>query len=97
MDRRRATDSIARRPPMYPPAMSALADVLEAKNDLHTGLKIPMELVDAILDFAKYWPHTTTVRRSGEMTIRTGRGHREEEFIVRYNLRIYEVELMCCS
>lgn len=65
-----------------------LADVLEAKNDLHTGLKIPIELVDAILDFAEYWPHTTTVRRSGEMTIRTGRGHREEEFIVCFSPRI---------
>ena len=59
-----------------------LEDVLEAKSDLHRGLKIPMELVDAILDFAEYWPHTTTVRRSGHITVRTGRGHKEEEFVV---------------
>lgn len=69
---------------MYEPGQFEpfLADVLEVKNDLFTGLKIPMELVDAILDLAEYWPHTTTVRKNGEMLIRTGRGRDEDEFIV---------------
>lgn len=60
-----------------------LADVLEVKNDLFKGLKLPMEIVDAIVDFAEYWPHTTTVRRNGELSIRAGRGREEEKLIVR--------------
>lgn len=59
-----------------------LEDVLEAKKDLFRGLKIPMELVDAILDYAEYWPHTTTVRRGGEMSVMTGRERPEDEFVV---------------
>ncbi|KUJ06346.1 uncharacterized protein LY89DRAFT_603447 [Mollisia scopiformis] len=58
-----------------------LADVFEVKNDLCKGLKLPMELIDSIVDFAEYWPHTTTVRR-GEKIVTTGRGH-EEDFVLR--------------
>ncbi len=61
-----------------------LADVLEVKNDLCKGLKLPLELVDAIVDLAEYWPHTTTVRRSGGKIVRTGRAAEEEQLVVSY-------------
>ncbi|KAF8854298.1 hypothetical protein BDZ45DRAFT_656811 [Acephala macrosclerotiorum] len=59
------------------------ADVIEVKNDLFKGLKLPMEIVDAIVDFAEYWPHTTTIRRSGELSISAGRGLEEEKLLLR--------------
>lgn len=69
--------------PMHEPGQFEpfLADVLEVKNDLCKGLRLPMEIVDTIVDFAEYWPHTTTVRRSGVKTVRTGSAE-EEQLIV---------------
>ncbi|KAI6367380.1 hypothetical protein MCOR25_004915 [Pyricularia grisea] len=45
------------RPPRYQP--SAL-DVLVTKAMLAKGVNLPLEVVDLVMDFAEYWPHTTT-------------------------------------
>jgi hypothetical protein len=36
-------------------------DVVEVKKFLLEAVKLPLELVDAIIDQAEYWPHTRSV------------------------------------
>lgn len=44
------------RPEYLPSAL----DVLVTKAMLAKGLHLPLEVVDLVVDFAEYWPHTTT-------------------------------------
>lgn len=55
-------------------------DVVVARAMLAEGLKLPHEIVLSILDFAEYWPHTSTVL-DHPMTVHTGRGQ-EDRFVV---------------
>jgi hypothetical protein len=36
-----------------------LSDVIEVKNMLLKAYALPLDIVDAIVDYAEYWPHTT--------------------------------------
>ena len=36
-----------------------IADVLVVKAMLTKGLSLPVEIIETIVDFAEYWPHTT--------------------------------------
>lgn len=38
----------------------AVEDVLIVKNILQIRGRLPIELIDCIIDYAEYWPHTTT-------------------------------------
>jgi hypothetical protein len=52
-----------------------IQDVLSVKEDLIKAFHLPAELVDDVVDYAEYWPHTTTTRVGGEVTITTFRSH----------------------
>ncbi|KUI60836.1 hypothetical protein VP1G_08041 [Cytospora mali] len=56
-------------------------DVVVAKAMLSEGLKLPHEIALSILDFAEYWPHTSTVL-DHPITVHSGRG-REDHFVMR--------------
>lgn len=56
-------------------------DVLEVKADLLRKFAIPTELIDTIIDFAEYWPYTTTIRNGPTTSVRAG-GDTENRFIV---------------
>lgn len=60
--------------------LPSVSDVLSTKAILLGGTGLPLELINPIIDFAEYWPHTTT-SRSGSTTVRAGRNH-EDQFIV---------------
>lgn len=55
-------------------------DVIVARAMLSQGLKLPHEIALSILDFAEYWPHTSTVL-DHPITVNSGRG-REDQFVV---------------
>lgn len=55
-------------------------DVVVARALLSEGLKLPHEIVLSILDFAEYWPHTSTVL-DHPLTVSSGRGQ-EDRFVV---------------
>ena len=63
----------------YEPSVS---DVVAVRDALHSKIKtkLPLELIDSILNLAEYWPHTTTVT-SGPRTAR-GNSVLEDMFIV---------------
>jgi hypothetical protein len=59
-------------------------DVLLVKKILLEKARLPLELVDTIIDCAEYWPCTTTIRQTTpdtEITIRAG-GRNENQFLV---------------
>ncbi|KAI9046928.1 hypothetical protein LZ554_009005 [Drepanopeziza brunnea f. sp. 'monogermtubi'] len=57
-------------------------DVLSVKDFLWKEFELPLELVDSIIDFAEYWPRTTTCRTGGELHVRSGRSI-ENQFLLR--------------
>lgn len=63
-----------------------IADVLVVKAMLIKALNLPAELVDAIVDLAEYWPHTTTEASfDGGVPVARGGGDRhgkENVFLV---------------
>jgi hypothetical protein len=40
-------------------------DVVAVKKQFLEGHKLPLELIDSIIDMAEYWPHTRSVFRRG--------------------------------
>ena len=57
-------------------------DVLEVKNVLLKAFVLPLEIIDAIIDYAEYWPRTT-VSTAGEIFAVGGHGNpREDTFVV---------------
>lgn len=44
-------------------------DVLAVKRDLLT-LRLPLELIDTIIDHGEYWPHVKMVREGTALTVR---------------------------
>ncbi|KAL8935784.1 MAG: hypothetical protein Q9211_004517 [Gyalolechia sp. 1 TL-2023] len=45
-------------PDVEPPVGPSMAEVITVKR-LLLGLKLPLEIVDLMLDYAEFWPHTT--------------------------------------
>jgi hypothetical protein len=62
----------------YQPSVS---DVITVKEALHKKSTLPYELVDAVIDFAEYWPHTSTITQQPTI-VQTGRNQEHERFIV---------------
>jgi len=56
-------------------------DVFRVKANIFEKTRLPIDLIDSIIDYAQYWPHTTTVTTS-ETIVRTGRSQIENVFIV---------------
>lgn len=56
-------------------------DVVVVKAMLTNGLRLPAEIVLSLLDYAEYWPHTTTTL-DHSLTVSSGPG-RENQFILR--------------
>ena len=56
-------------------------DVFRVKANIFEKTRLPIDLIDSIIDYAQYWPHTTTVTTS-ETIVRTGRNQIENVFIV---------------
>ena len=56
-------------------------DVLLVKTVMLKKLRLPLEIVDTIIDWAEYWPCTTVTTR-GETSARGGLENREDELIV---------------
>ena len=56
-------------------------DVFRVKANIFEKTRLPIDLIDSIIDYAQYWPHTTTVTAS-ETIVRTGRSQIENVFIV---------------
>jgi len=68
----------------------SVQDVLEVKTFLFEKAALPVELLDTIIDYAEYWPHTT-VRTTTSTTVMSG-ASRENQFIVsteQYLLKLY--------
>lgn len=55
-------------------------DVLDVKAGLIEKFELPLELVDTIIDFAEYWPHTTS-KTISSTTVHAGNG--ENRFLLR--------------
>ncbi|TAQ86214.1 hypothetical protein B7494_g5466 [Chlorociboria aeruginascens] len=66
-------------PSLHTPTVEDVLSVKKILQDMHNGPHLPMELVDAIIDVAEYWPHTTT---SMDTTIRVF-SHDENRFVLR--------------
>lgn len=64
----------------YQPSIS---DVLQVKKTLLE--KLPAELIDAVIDAAEYWPHTTSINSPPDQTpfCNNAGTDRENQFIVR--------------
>lgn len=69
---------------MKEPFQPAVEDVLAAKDSLLN--KLPIEIVDTIIDFAEYWPHTHigVKQNSAIDSYRITAGINEDEFLVSY-------------
>ena len=68
----------------YEPTFS---DVIVVKAMLNQALTVPVEIVDQIVDFAEYWPHTTAESGPADdinlyRTVRGGQGGTEDELLV---------------
>jgi hypothetical protein len=61
-------------------------DVLDVKQILTKKGKLPLELVDNIIDAADYWVKTTTCRTNGEVSIQAGKD-RENKLLVSWQTR----------
>ncbi|PMD30891.1 hypothetical protein L207DRAFT_520003 [Hyaloscypha variabilis F] len=55
------------------PHTPSVEDILTVKQILATKGKLPLELIDTIIDFAEYWIKTTTCRTDGEVRVLAGR------------------------
>ena len=64
------------------PHAPSTEDILSVKQILAIAGKLPLELVDTIIDTAEYWIKTTTCRTDGEVSILAGRD-RENRLLVR--------------
>ncbi|KAE9365175.1 hypothetical protein N431DRAFT_353243 [Stipitochalara longipes BDJ] len=70
---------MAETPEQYTPSIQ---DILSVKQILAAKGKLPLELIDTIIDFAEYWIKTTTCRTNGEISIHAGQD-RENKFLLR--------------
>jgi hypothetical protein len=58
-----------------------IREVLVVKEQLQRKSSLPIELIEAILDDAEYWPHTST-SITGRKTILAGKETEESQFLV---------------
>lgn len=56
-------------------------DIVVVRTMLAKGLKLPVDLVDGILEHAEYWVRTTTAVNYPQL-LRAGKGHGEDKFLV---------------
>lgn len=61
----------------YSPSVN---DVMDVKGCLFEEFGLPIELIDTLIDYAEYWPHTTNVTSTS--TIIRAQRDRENQFIV---------------
>jgi hypothetical protein len=65
------------------PYQPSVGDVLAVKDVLFNKLNLPLEIVDFMIDFAEYWPHTSTIRSGdGELKVRAGQHLNENQLVV---------------
>jgi hypothetical protein len=57
----------------------SVEDVLQVKTILHNVSSFPLEIIDAVIDLAEYWPHASTVYSSPTRVL-SGSG--ENRFLV---------------
>ena len=69
-------------PRVYEPTVE---DVVSVKTFFFKKYALPIELLDAIIDFAEYWPHTTT-KLTQQTSIRSG--SREDQMLVGYSAHL---------
>ncbi|KAK4236019.1 hypothetical protein C8A03DRAFT_17285 [Achaetomium macrosporum] len=69
------------------PHEPSIADVLVVKAMLNKALNLPPEIVNAIIDFAEYWPHSSTEVSFADSRVaaRGGRQGDEDHFLLRSN------------
>jgi hypothetical protein len=60
---------------LYEPSIT---DVLIVKSILNKGLNLPMEIVDALIDFAEYWAHSSTEVSFAESRVIARGGYPDE-------------------
>lgn len=56
-------------------------DVVIVKQMFIDELELPLELIDSVIDFAEYWPHTSSFIRppaNSPLIIRTQSGHEDQ-------------------
>jgi hypothetical protein len=71
----------------FEPYEPSVEDVFSVKSMLSGSFELPLELVDTIIDYAEYWPHTSVIRTGEDFTIRAGAGH-ENQFLVSRTLTV---------
>lgn len=64
------------------PYQPSIGDVFVVKDILFKKCRLPLEIIDVVIDFAEYWPHTSTIRTGGELKVAAGRPLYENQFIV---------------
>jgi hypothetical protein len=69
------------------PYEPTVTDVFDVRDMMIKSLGLPLELIEAIIDAAEYWPHTTavcdfTATPDGPLFVRSGRNN-EDVFLVR--------------
>ncbi|KAL2150194.1 hypothetical protein VTH82DRAFT_7870 [Thermothelomyces myriococcoides] len=70
--------------PAQGPFEPTVADVLVTKAMLRKAFDLPQEIVDSIIDYAEYWPHTTTqVDYPNDSLVARGSSGPENIFLIR--------------
>ena len=69
------------------PHTPSVKDILSVKQILATTGKLPLELIDTIIDTAEYWIKTTTCRTNGEVSIQAGRERENKLLVSSYSLQ----------
>jgi len=80
--------AMASRSEPYEPSINDVFVVKATLRTIHKKSPLPLELIDTIIDFAEYWPHTTTTRRGGTLRLSSGT-FRENKFLVNSILPLY--------
>ncbi|CZS91734.1 uncharacterized protein RAG0_02257 [Rhynchosporium agropyri] len=65
----------------------SVEDVISTKETLFKNFKLPIELIDTIIDFAEYYPCTSMCRIGGELHVRSGGSGSSESTEDRFLLR----------
>jgi hypothetical protein len=64
--------------PQYEPT---LTEVLVLKEKLQQKTRLPIELIESIVDLAEYWPHTSSIFNERKNVI-AGTEEKESQFVV---------------
>lgn len=78
-----ATHDIIHTSDRYQPSVN---DVFTVKEFLREECGFPLELIDVCIDYAQYWPHTSSVTPAYDYpkSVRSGIAH-ENEFLVSHH------------